>query len=206
MDKIDFKKTQKELYNPGRKEFAYVEVPAMQFLMVDGKGDPNTAPWFQQATEALYGVAFPLKFTSKKQLGRDYTVLPLEGLWWQEDMSEFSVERKDDGQWTLMVRQPEQITAEMVQEAIAAAKKKKPELAEALDKMRFETYAEGLSIQIMHIGPYADEAPTIAAMHERLQADGYTFGGHHHEIYLSDPRKADPAKMKTVLRQPVRKA
>jgi hypothetical protein len=203
MDKIDFKKELQHLYNPSSRDFSVVEVPEMQFLMVDGHGDPNTAPAYQEAVEALYGVAYKLKFMSKQQLGKDYTVPPLEGLWWADDMETFTVRLdKSAWDWTMMIMQPDWITPEMFTQAVAEVQKSKG--LPALSKMRLERYAEGLSLQIMHIGSYDDEAPTLERLHrEFIPQNGYVEVGKHHEIYLGDPRKTAPEKLKTVLRQPV---
>jgi len=204
MSKIDFKKELKHLYRPSAKEFVVVDVLPMKFLMVDGHGDPNTAQEYQDAVEALYAVSYKLKFVSKKELGKDYVVPPLEGLWWAEDMEAFTAARdKSAWDWTMMIMQPEWITHEMVEEAVKQVEKKG---LPALSKLRLETYHEGLSVQILHIGSYDDEGPTIARLHnEFMPENGYEEAGKHHEIYLSDPRKVAPGKLKTVLRQPVRK-
>ena len=203
MIKIDFKKELKELYNPSKKDFVLVDVPEMQFLMVDGHGDPNTAQEYQQALETLYAVAYKLKFASKKTLEKDYVVPPLEGLWWAEDMDTFTVGLdKNQWDWTMMLMTPDWITPEMYEQARAAAAKAK-ELP-ALPKLRLEKYHEGLSAQILHLGSYDDEGPTLARLHtEWIPANGYTENGKHHEIYLSDPRRVAPEKLKTILRQPV---
>ncbi len=203
MEKIDFKKTLKHLYQPGKTDFELVDVPEMQFLMIDGNGDPNTAIEYQHALEALYAVAYKLKFLSKKQLERDYVVPPLEGLWWAEDMDAFTTQRdKSQWSWTMMIMTPEWIAPEMFEQALAASSAKEPPAA--LDKLRLEAYHEGLSAHILHIGSYDDEAPTLARLHhEWMPANGLTFNGLHHEIYLSDPRRVAPEKLKTVLRQPV---
>ena len=206
MTKIDFKKEYKNLYLPGKSDFEIVEVPAMQFLMLEGQGDPNTAAAYQQALEALYAVAYKLKFSSKKNLGKDYVVPPLEGLWWAEDMEAFtSMRDKDQWFWTMMILTPDWITSEMFEETLTLIENGKQPPA-ALGKLRFETYHEGVSAQILHIGSYDDEAPTLARLHhEWMPEHGYTFNGKHHEIYLSDPRRVAPEKLKTVLRQPVKK-
>ncbi len=203
MDKIDFKKELQHLYNPPSRDFSMVEVPEMQFLMVDGHGDPNTEPAYQEAVEALYGVAYKLKFMSKQRLEKDYTVPPLEGLWWAADMDTFTVNLdKSAWDWTMMIMQPEWITPEMFTQAVAEAQKSKG--LPALSKMRLERYSEGLSVQIMHIGSYDAEGPTLARLHhEFIPQNGYVEAGKHHEIYLGDPRKTAPEKLKTVLRQPV---
>ena len=206
MTKIDFKKEQKHLYRPSNKEFVVVEVPQMNFIMADGHGDPNTAQEYQDVVEALYAVAYKIKFMSKNQLAKDYVVPPLEGLWWAEDMDLFTTGRdKSKWDWTMMIMQPKWITQGMFDEACRqVAKAKNPP---ALSRLRLESYNEGLSVQIMHLGSFDDEGPTIHKMHhEFLPENGYVEAGKHHEIYLSDPRKVAPEKLKTVLRQPVRKA
>jgi len=203
MSKIDFKKELKHLYQPSAKEFVVVDVPPMNFLMVDGHGDPNTAQEYQDTVEALYAVSYKLKFVSKKELGKDYVVPPLEGLWWAEDMETFTTARdKSAWDWTMMIMQPQWITQEMVEAAVKQVEKKG---LPALSKLYLETYHEGLAVQILHIGPYDDEGLTIARMHAFIGENGCEPAGKHHEIYLSDPRKAAPEKLKTVLRQPVRK-
>ena len=206
MTKVDFKKELKHLYQPAKKDFEVVDVPAMQFLMLDGMGDPNTAPEYQQALEALYAVAYKLKFASKKQMDKDYVVPPLEGLWWAEDMDAFtSMRDKNQWSWTMMIMTPEWITAALFQQTLGVVREgKQPPVA--LEKIRLENYHEGLCAQILHIGSYDDEAPTLARLHhEWMPAHGYAFSGKHHEIYLSDPRRVAPEKLKTVLRQPIRR-
>jgi hypothetical protein len=202
MDKVDFKKVLKELYNPPKKDFIVVDVPTMQFLMVDGHGDPNTAQSYQDALGALYAVAYKIKFLSKKG-GRDYVVPPLEGLWWADEMANFSILRdKDTWDWTMMIMQPDWVTGEMVEKAIAAVQQKG---LPALSLLRLETYHEGLSAQKLHIGSYDDEGPELLRLHQSWMPDnGYVENGKHHEIYLSDPRRTAPDKLKTVLRQPIR--
>ncbi|MBC8334184.1 MAG: GyrI-like domain-containing protein [Anaerolineales bacterium] len=202
MTKIDFKKTLKHLYAP-KKNFETVDVPEMQFLMVDGHGDPNTAQEYQDAVEALYAVAYKMKFISKKTLEKDYVVPPLEGLWWAEDMDTFITREKSAWDWTMMIMIPDWITFEIFTDAIEQVRKKKD--LPSLDKVRLENYQEGLSVQIMHIGSYDDEGPVLAKMHtEFIPSNGYVENGKHHEIYLSDPRRVAPEKLKTVLRQPIR--
>ncbi|MCB8987351.1 MAG: GyrI-like domain-containing protein [Ardenticatenaceae bacterium] len=203
MNKVDFKRELKHLYQPSGKAFALVDVPAMQFLMIDGHGDPNKAQAYTDAVAALYAVAYKLKFASKQQLGQDYTVLPLEGLWWADNPNSFTTHRdKSEWDWTMMIMQPDWITAEMMAEATAVVEKQK-ELP-ALPLLRLESYHEGLCAQIMHTGSYEAEAPVLRRLHhEFMPAHGLTFNGKHHEIYLSDPRRVAPEKLKTVLRQPV---
>lgn len=203
MAKIDLKKELKHLYNPSAKEVVIVDVPEMNFLMIDGTGDPNVSQEFQEAVEALYSVSYTFKFMLKKgQMAIDYAVMPLEGLWWVEDMAQFGMDTKDKWQWTLMIMQPDFVTKDLVDKAIEMAGKKKN--LPALSKMRFESYHEGRAAQIMHIGPYAAEGPTIEKIHNFAKDQGYELKGKHHEIYLSDPRKSAPEKMKTVIRQPVK--
>ena len=205
MSKVDFKKACEHLYQPSAGAFTVVEVPPMQYLMIDGHGDPNTAQAYQEALEALYAVAYKIKFLSKKQLGKDYVVPPLEGLWWAEEMETFSSAReKSAWDWTMMIMQPEWINAEMVAEAVTLVQKQKD--PPALPKLRFEMYDEGLAVQILHLGSYDDEGPTLQRLHgEFIPQQGYEMQGKHHEIYLSDPRRVAPDKLRTVLRQPVRK-
>ena len=203
MKKLDLKKELRHLYGPSAKEVVSVDVPAMSFLMVDGEGDPNTAPAYAAAIEALYALSYTLKFTVKKgALAIDCGVMPLESLWWADDMASFATGDRDAWKWTAMIMQPEFVTAEMVDEATTAVRKKKD--PDALAKVRFETFAEGRSAQIMHIGPFSEEGPTIERVHEHIAASGCERSGKHHEIYLSDLRKAAPEKWKTVVRQPMR--
>ena len=205
MTKIDFKKESKHLYQPSKVEFQIVDVPPMQFLMVDGHGDPNVAQEYQDALEALYGVAYKIKFASKKELERDYVVPPLEGLWWADDMDSFTINRdKSTWDWTMMIMQPDWITQEMFDGARTLVEKQKD--PPALSRLRLETYHEGLAVQILHFGPYDDEGPTLHRLHtEFIPQNGFELVGRHHEIYLSDPRKVAPEKLRTVLRQPVRR-
>lgn len=201
MDKVDFKKTMKHLYQPPRKNPVMVEVPPMNYLMIDGKGDPNTSQEYKDAIEALYPLSYTLKFRIKKNGLMDYTVPPFESLWWADDADAFTNGRKDQWQWTAMIMQPSIVTSDMVDEAIATvAAKKKPA---GLSKVRFGLIEEGLCAQIMHIGPFADEGPTIQSLHAFITSEGYQLRGKHHEIYLSDFRRTAPEKLKTVIRQPM---
>jgi hypothetical protein len=203
MQKLDLKKTLKPYYD-ARPAPALVEVPAMNFLMIDGKGNPNTSADYAEAVQALYSVAYTLKFKVKKERAIDYPVMALEGLWWTEDMRLFSADKKEDWLWTMMISTPDFITPELVETAKTETGKKKA-LA-ALPRLRFESFAEGLSAQLMHIGPYSAETENIRRLHAFIHAKGYAFDGKaqkHHEIYLSDPRKTAPEKLKTVIRQPV---
>lgn len=204
--KLDLKKKLKHLYAPSDKEVQVVDVPEMSFLMVDGEiesgSEPATSDAFQQAMQALYGLSYTLKFMSKRRRENpiDYTVMALEGLWWVEEGT-FSFERKEDWRWTMMVMQPDHITSEMVEEASRQAAEKHPN--PALSRVRFERFREGLSMQIMHVGPYADEPRTLERMMTFARERGYTLRGKHHEIYLGDPRRAKPENLRTVLRQPI---
>lgn len=205
MTKIDLKKDLKGLYSAKAGEPVLVEVPPLNFLLLDGHGDPNTAAEFQAGTEALYSLAYTLKFMLKKRGGfPEYAVMPLEGLWWAEDMAQFSTENKDAWDWTLMIAQPEFITHEFVQEATADVARKKGN-STVLEKIRFERFQEGTCGQILHLGPYSEERPTIECLHGFIQQQGLQLSGKHHEIYLSDPRRTAPEKLKTILRQPTRK-
>jgi len=204
--KVDVRKSLKPLYGPTRsKGIHLVEVPPLRYLMVDGKGDPNTSEAYPAAIAALYAVAYTLKAASKSQLDRDYTVPPLEGLWWAKDMKAFARNDRQRWLWTMMLMVPDWIGPRMIDAAIAKAGQKKAALD--LSNLRVEALEEGRAVQVLHIGSYADEAPVIADMHDRFMVEnGLVPVGKHHEIYLSDPRKSAPDKLKTILRQPVRAA
>jgi hypothetical protein len=199
--KIDYKSELKSLYAPSAKAFSLVDVPPMNFLMVDGAGNPNTSTHYNEAVNALYAVAYAIKFAVKKQLNRDYTVMPLEGLWWAEDMGSFLTREKDEWQWTMMVMQPEMVTPEIVQTCMEQVAQKKA--LPALPNVRFERYEEGKAAHILYTGSYDDETETIANLHRFIESNGYQLRGKHHEIYLNDPRRVSPEKLKTVIRQPV---
>jgi len=198
--KIDHRIGLRQLYAPGG-EPAIVDVPELAFLMIDGHGDPNASAEYSEAVEALYTVAYAAKFAVRRTDGIDYRVMPLEGLWWASDMSAFTRGDKSDWDWTMMIMQPGPATPEIVEEARAKAAKKKP--LDAIARLRFERFAEGPAAQIMHIGPYAAEGPAIQRLHAFIADQGYERAGKHHEIYLNDPRRCAPEKLKTVLRQPV---
>jgi hypothetical protein len=172
--------------------------------MIDGAGDPNTSQAFQEAMQALYTVAYTLKFMIKKEKKVGYPVMPLEGLWWADDIAAFSMENKSAWKWTLMILQPKVVTKALVKKVVKQAMEKKGLVA--LEKLRLDVLHEGLSVQMMHIGPYSAEGPTIEKLHGFAREHGYELHGKHHEIYMSDPRKVKPEKMKTVIRQPVQKA
>jgi hypothetical protein len=176
----------------------------MHFVMVDGVGDPNKAAGYAAALEWLYSVSYAMKFAAKAALGKDYVVPPLEGLWWADDPSAFVTRRKDDWRWTMMIMVPGFVTQAMF---AAAVEKARGKLGEPPATLRREALDEGHCLQTLHVGSYDDEGPVLARLHgEIMPAGGWTFAGPHHEIYLSDPRRTEPAKLKTVLRQPVRKA
>jgi hypothetical protein len=201
MNKIDFKKQLAHLYKTSAKQIVCVDVPAMNFLMIDGKGDPGNSTEYSQALEALYGVSYTLKFATKKgALAVDYGVLPLEGLWWADDMDVFVSGDKSQWQWTMMIMQPDFVTKAMVEEAVKTVKIKKNPAA--LPLLRFEEFKEGLCAQTLHIGPFSEEGPTIQRVPDFIDENG-NLRGKHHEIYLSDIRRAAPAKWKTVIRQPM---
>lgn len=203
MRKIDYKKELKHLYRPSAKTVETADVPKMNFLMLDGEGDPNTSQAFQDAIGVLYPLSYTLKFMIKKgEIGIDYGVLPLEGLWWADDMASFSVENKDGWKWTLMIMQPELITNAMVEEAIETVKKKKNPVS--LPLVKFNSFEEGRVAQIMHIGPFSEEGPTVEKVHSFIEENGCLRKGKHHEIYLSDIRRAAPENWKTIIRQPMK--
>ncbi len=201
MKKVDFKKELKQLYNPSKKEISIVDAPKMNFLMINGAGNPNTSQKYKDAIEALFSVSYTLKFMIKKgKLAVDYAVMPLEGLWWAKKGEKFSIEHKDNWQWTAMIMQPKWITQTLVNEAIEQVKKKKG--LSVLKDLHFASLKEGKTAQIMYIGPYKDEAPTIKKIHEFIKQNGNKLTGKHHEIYLNDPRRSAPEKLKTIIRQP----
>ena len=201
MKKIDFKKELKELYKPSAKKVVAVDVPPMNFLMIEGHGAPES-PEYQAAIEVLYSVSYTLKFMIKKgEISVDYGVMPLEGLWWADDMSDFINDNKSNWKWTMMIMQPDIVTQALVQAAIAQVKIKK-NLA-AIDKLKYAHFHEGLCAQTLHLGPFSQEGPTVAKVHKFIDESGNQLQGKHHEIYLSDIRRAAPENWKTVIRQPM---
>ena len=213
--KYDVKREHPELYAPSAKAFAIVDVPAMRYLAVDGHGDPNTASSYADAVAAVFGVAYALKFAGRRAHGRDVVVAPLEGLWWSEDHAAFVARDKGSWSWTMLIGQPDWIDDDAVAEAVDTVRAKHARSAKgendrngvnpALDLLRLEHLHEGPSAQILHVGSYDDEAPTLARLHDEwMPQRGLTFNGLHHEIYLSDARRTAPEKLRTVLRQPVR--
>ncbi|NCO27732.1 MAG: hypothetical protein COS15_01835 [Caldiserica bacterium CG02_land_8_20_14_3_00_36_38] len=201
MKKVDLKKEFKNLYNSSSKEIEIVKVPMMNFLMIDGIGDPNTSKAYSDSIETLYSVSYSIKFILKKEKEIDYVVMPLEGLWWAEDMGQFSTKNKDKWKWTSMIMQPDFVDKKVFEMAFEQVKIKKNLLM--LSKIRFQSFNEGLSVQIMHIGPYFAEAPKIEKLHKFVKESGHNLRGKHHEIYLSDPRKTAPERIKTIIRQPI---
>ena len=194
--KYDIKKALPALYAPKPGGFHVVDVPELAFLMVDGHGDPNVSPAYADAVAALYTLSYTVRAIAKAELGRVHTVGPLEGLWSADDPAVFAAREKSAWDWTMMISQPAWITPDIVE----AAMRKKP-----VDGVRFASYAEGRSVQVLHVGSYDDEAPVLAALHrEYLPQHGFTFNGRHHEVYLSDPRRTAPEKLRTIMRQPVR--
>lgn len=204
MEKIDLRKQLKHFYSPPAKKFSLIEIPPMQYLMIDGHGDPAVVQEYSDAVQTLYGISYTLKFHLKKTQGIDYTVMGLEGLWYMPDMREFSLERRADWDWTMMILQPEFITPALVEEACTMAKAKGK--APLVSRIHLATLEEAACVQIMYFGAYVDEAPVIAQMHAWIHENGYVPTGKHHEIYLSDARRVAPEKNKTILRQPIRKA
>lgn len=202
MSRIDYKKELKNLYTASAKQPAVVDVPTLNYLRIDGIGDPNTSRAYGEAVESLFTLAYTIKFAVRKSSAAiDYGVMPLEGLWWMDDMRQFSVARKDEWKWTMMIMQPAIVTQAMIDTCRSELARKK-DLA-SLSKVEFAAFKEGKAAQIQHIGPFTEEGPTIEKLHAFIEANGLKLTGKHHEIYLSDIRKATPAKWKTIIRQPV---
>ncbi|MCF7222944.1 GyrI-like domain-containing protein [Marilutibacter chinensis] len=201
MPRIDLKKELKHLYRASAKEVVQVDVPSFRFLMIDGEGDPNRSREYAEAVEALFSVSYTAKFMVKKDAqGIDYAVMPLEGLWWSDDMSAFAANDKSKWKWTMMIMQPHFVEETVIRAAIGAVKRRKA--LRAVDALRLEDFAEGTCAQTLHVGPFSEEAPTIQRVHDFIHARS-ALAGKHHEIYLSDIRRADPARWKTIIRQPM---
>jgi len=201
MPNIDLKKALKHLYQPSARDVVRVDVPAFRFLMIDGAGDPNTSPHYARAVEALFSVSYAAKFMVKKgPSGVDYAVMPLEGLWWSDDMASFVANDRAKWRWTMMIHQPSYADDAVLHAAMADVKRRKG-LA-AVDLLRLETFAEGPCAQTLHVGPFTEEGPTIQRVHDFIEERG-ALAGKHHEIYLSDIRRADPSRWKTIIRQPM---
>ena len=202
MKKIDLKKEWSPFYAPSTTEITVVDVPEFRYLMIDGKGDPNSSREYVEAVEALFSVSYTAKFSLKKQGTIDFGVMPLEGLWWSDSMDDFRTGKKDEWCWTMMVMQPECVTVELWRDAVGTVRRKKD--LQGLSRMRLEVFHEGTSAQILYRGPYSDEASTINRLHESIAANNRSLSGKHHEIYLNDPRRTAPEKLKTIIRQPFR--
>ncbi len=200
--KLDFRKEYPELYNPPSTKFMIIDVPDMKFFMIDGKGDPNTSQEFKDAIATLYPLSYGVKMPfKKKHTDKDYVVPPLEGLWYMENMAEFRMDNKQSWQWTLMMRVPDFIPDSDASDAIDVVKAKKN--PPSIEKIRFEHFQEAKCVQIMYVGPFDAEPPTITKMHEWAKDQGYHLRGKHHEIYLSDLRRVEAERLKTILRQPI---
>jgi hypothetical protein len=198
--KLDLKRELGDLYQSPAGTVVEVNVPGAHFLMVDGKGDPNTTPGYARAVETLFTLAYALKFSIKRSTGVDYTVMPLEGLWWSDDMRTFTPENKADWKWTLLIRQPSFVNSSTCDRIRTEVQKKKPTIA--VEDVRFERFEEGTCVQTLHVGPFSEEGPAVQRLHDHIWANGKQLSGRHHEIYLSDIRKAAPAKWRTIIRQP----
>jgi hypothetical protein len=199
--KVDLKKELKHLYQPSAKEVVRVDVPTFRYLMIDGDGDPNTSKHYAEAVEALFSVSYAAKFMVKKGAqGIDYAVMPLEGLWWSDDLSAFVDNDRSKWKWTMMIMQPDFVNEALIRTAIADVKRKKS--PPAIEALRLESFTEGPCAQVLHVGPFSEEGPTIRKVHEFIEARS-SLAGKHHEVYLSDIRRAEPANWKTIIRQPM---
>jgi hypothetical protein len=200
MEKLDLKKEHKELFKASDKKFQIVDVPELNYVMIDGQGDPGNSQEFQRAVEALFGLTYTLKFQLKAE-DKDFAVMPMEGTWWTDDMTQFSMDHREIWKWTLMILVPDYVSQKHFKEAKEALRKKKN--PSSLDGLRLEKTKDGLSAQILYIGPYKDEPPTIQRLHQFIEDQGYRLHKKHREIYLSDMRKTAPEKLKTIIRQPM---
>ncbi|MBX3143378.1 MAG: GyrI-like domain-containing protein [Trueperaceae bacterium] len=200
MTKLDLKRELKHLYAPSAKQIVVVDVPTLKYLTVDGQGDPNTTPAYAEAVEALFSLSYSIKFTVKKTLGMDYAVMPLEGLWWSDDLTVFTSGDRSRWSWRMMILQPDFITDELSSGVLRelAGRKHLP----GLEHVRFTPFTEGSCAQVLHVGPFSEEGPTIERLHRHILDLGFELSGKHHEIYLSDIRKAAPERWRTVIRQP----
>jgi len=203
MEKLDLKKKWKALYGSKAGCFEFVEVPPLRYLMVDGEGDPNTSVSFQQAIEVLYALSYALKFSLKKSPNpTDWSVMPLEGPWWADDPGDFLRRDKSKWRWTAMILQPDLVGSAHVETAIEEVRRKRNPAA--LDRVRLEVLDEGSAVQVLYLGAFSGEGPVIQKMHEMIHEAGKQIFGKHHEIYLSDPRRTAPEKLRTIIRQPMR--
>ncbi len=202
MKKINYKNELKQFYRQSAKKIEIVDLPKMNFLMINGKGNPNKSIEFSNAVEALYAVSYSIKFSIKRSdMNIDYGVMPLEGLWWVDNMKDFDINKKEDWKWTLMIMQPEIVTNEHIKNAMEQVKKKKNPIS--LSKIEFKSFKEGKSVQTLHIGPFSEEGPTIEKIHTFISDNNRQIRDKHHEIYLSDTRRAKPENWKTIIRQPI---
>lgn len=203
MSALDDRRRLEELYLPSADDFVLVDVPDLQFVMIDGEGDPGGEP-FTRAARWLFAVIYPMKRVAKERMGRSFVEPPLEGLWWADDMNDFIVGNRDKLRWRLMIVTADWVDTEMFDQAVVTATER---LKEPPSSLRLERFAEGMSVQIMHVGPNSEEVATLVRLHnEFLPAHHLVPNGHHHEIYLTDPNRVAPEKLRTVLRQPVRDA
>ena len=200
MGNVDHKREYATLYKARQGKIAEVAVPRLAFLVVDDQGDPNTTPAYAEAVEALFSVSYTARFALKKAGGTDYTVMPLEGLWWADDPSAFERDDRSEWQWTMMIMQPDCVSEELINASIAAVGQKKD--LPALPRLRFENFEEGRCAQVLHVGPFSEEKAAIDSLHEYIEERG-KLAGKHHEIYLSDIRRAKPENWKTIIRQPM---
>lgn len=200
---FDFKKEYRSLYASANANPCFIDVPPFKTIELDGVGDPN-CPEFQEKVQVLYGLAYTIKFLLKKSAEPfDFVVPPLSGLWDAHDVAAFTENRKAEWRWTIMIPMPDRVTEDVFATATAELRRKKNPLH--LPQVRFRIFEEGLCAQILHVGPYSAEAPTIKKLHDFFLEEGYQHAGKHHEIYIGDPRRGDLAKLKTIIRQPVRK-
>ncbi|MHA1473909.1 MAG: GyrI-like domain-containing protein [Promethearchaeota archaeon] len=201
--KLDYKKEFPDLYKPSLKEPVIIKIPKMMFFMIDGTGDPNTSEDYKEIVQLLYNISYTLKMKviKKETPSKDYVVPPLEGLWYMPKMEEWSMDEKDKWEWTMMIRIPDFIKDSQIKKALKILKETKN--PKSFSKIRYEQYDEGTCVQIMYLGPYDEEPPTIKEIHQFAEKNGYNLNGHHHEIYLSDPRRVEPERLKTILRQPI---
>ncbi len=200
MTAVDLSKAYREHYT-ARQDPETVDVPVRSYLMIDGKGDPGTDQSYVDAVSALYPIAYGIRAALKKSTGDADKVMPLEGLWWAENMSRFRDLHRSEWLWTMMILQPDVVTPELADETITRTTNAKKLVSGHL--VRFESMGDGLAAQVLHRGPYAEEAPTINRLHLYIAEQGFQLRGKHREIYLTDPLKSAPANMRTVIRQPM---
>jgi len=204
MEKIDYKKKLANFYSVRKNKIIIEDVPSMNYLMIDGEGDPNTSIDYKNAIEALFALSYAIKFFVKKGNQQvDYGVMPLESQWWTDNMAEFSTSNKFLWKWTASIMQPEIVTREIFEECLKEVSKKKD--LPALSRIVFGSCTDGLCAQLLYIGPYSDETPTIEKLHAFVKAEGYSLAGKHREIYLNDPRRTAEDRLKTIIRQPITK-